>query len=98
MRGNQCTARPQKCIQNDIATPCDVQYRIFQHFNRLYRWVHFDVILVSAKRIYARILPNICAIATVLAQMDIIDVRLLAIFEDKAEFMLTAIQTAHATR
>src|ERR1035438_58607 len=61
-----------------------------------YRELRFGV--GSAKGIHPRISPNVCPVAAIPTQLDVVAVLFLTAFEDEYQFVLTAVERALSPR
>lgn len=57
----------------------------------------FSFRVCFAKRVYPRILPNVCSVATVPTQLNVVAVWCFTAFEDEHQFVLTAVERTLAT-
>src|ERR1700730_1213035 len=94
--GEQCRAAAQERIQHRIAALRGIKDGVGEHADGLRRRVERKLIALAAKARHAAGGPQIGSGSTVLAELDVIHVRLVAELEDGAEFVLAAVERSHA--
>src|SRR5271165_2500791 len=96
---NQGRAAAHEGIENHIAAAGAVKDRICDHGHRLHRWVQSEkitLLALSPEVGYPGIIPDVGSVTAILAELDIVPVRGLAMLEDKDQLVLAAIERAHA--
>ena len=96
---DQGRAAAEKGIQNNPASIGAIEQYVDDELDRLYGRVQRELISldsVTRERIGARIVPDVAAIAAVLAELDIVSMPPAAVFENENQCVLAPIEGAHA--
>src|SRR5438309_6262556 len=97
--GDHRRAAAEKAIEHDVAAGRAVEDRIGDHRHRFYcRMQRRQIALLAAagEGVGPGVVPNITAVATELAELDIVAVWLAAVFEHKDQLVLAAVERTHA--
>src|SRR5262252_8745861 len=97
--GDHRRAAAETGVEHDLAAGRTVEDRVGDQHRRLHRWMQRREITflgAAAKGIAARIPPDIAAIAPKPAELDVVAVLVAAMFEDKDELVLAAVERAHS--
>src|SRR5579883_2468943 len=98
LRRNQRGPAAAERIEDDPTPLGTVLDRIHHERDRLHRRMHRQLLLAAGpERIYPGIAPEVRAVASGLAEAEIIDMRRLAILKGKDQFVLAAIERAHTS-
>lgn len=96
---NQCRAAAEEGVDDGVAAARTVQDRIRDERDRLHRRMHRKEVALfrrSPEIIDTAVLPNIGAVAPVLAELHIVAVAGGAVFKDEDQLVLTTIERTHA--
>src|SRR5262249_26202214 len=88
-----------EAIKHDVAPGPAIADCIGDHWHRFDGRVERPQIAFRAaagQRIGSGIMPDIAAVAAELAELDIVAMSVVAVFKDKDEFVLTAVERAHS--
>src|SRR5258706_1194796 len=95
LRRNQDCAAAAERVEDEVAPSGAVPECLGDKANRLDRRVHLQLVhSLRAKRIDPGIVPDVGAVAPVLAQLEIIEVRSRSCFPDEDKLVLGPIETA----
>ena len=88
VRGDQCRARTSEEVEHDAAAARNIFHRIGDHCDRLDRWMQSKLVESACfEGVDASIFPNVGAIAPMLAELETVDVRGVAVLESKDELV-----------
>lgn len=97
VRGDEGRARAAEEVEHDAAAAGNILDRVGDHRHRLDGRMQSKLRLPARfQGVRAAILPDIRAIAAVLAQLETVEVRRAAILEGEDQLMPRAIEGAHA--
>src|SRR6266478_9879563 len=97
--GDQRRAAAEKGVEHDVAAGRAIEDRVGDHRHGLDGGVERQQIALLAaagKGVGPGVMPDIAAVAAELAELDIVAVRVSAVFEHEDELMLTAVERAHS--
>lgn len=97
--GDQSRAAAEEGIEHNLTPHRTIQNRIRHQSDRFDRWMHGQEVALlrpTTEIVDARVIPNICPVASVFAELDVIAVRHLSVLEHENELVLTAIERSHA--
>ncbi len=92
-------AAAEECIKHHLAARCAVHDGVGHQRDRLHCWMQREQVAlfsVARKRIHSWVVPDVAAVAAILAELDIVSMPLPAIFKNKDQLVLAAIKGAHA--
>ena len=89
-------AAPKEAVEHDVAACGGVQDRVSDQPHWFYRRVQCEQVAFLARRAGTRIVPDVGAIASILAELDIVALRCAAVLEHENEFVAAAIEGSHA--
>src|ERR1700730_17960840 len=96
---DQGAAAAEERVEHDIAAGGAIEDSVSDQTDRLHRRVQGgEIALLPDPPEIAdmRVMPDICAVAAVLTELDIVAVRGFAILEDEDQLVLAAVERAHA--
>src|SRR5271156_3849858 len=96
--GEHRRAAPEKGVEHDITAGRAVEDRVGDHCYGLHGWVQRQEIALLAatgEGVGSRVMPDIAAVAPVLAELDIVAVPVAAVLKDKNKLVLAAVERAH---
>ena len=95
--GDQRRARAAEGVEDEPLALRAVENGVGDERDRLHGRVHGEVVVTrGAEGVDAGIGPDVRAVAAVLAELDVVDVRRVARLEDEDQLVLRAVERAHA--
>src|SRR5262249_29682561 len=95
--GDKSCAAAAKAVEDEITAAGAVPDGVGYERERLDRWVHGKLIEpICAEHIRPGIGPDIAAVTAMLSELDIVNVLAAAVLPDKDQFVLAAVERAHA--
>lgn len=95
--GDKSRAAAAKAVEDEITAAGAVPDRVGYERDRLDRGVHGKLIEpICAEHIRPGIGPDIAAVTSMLSELDIVNVLAAAVLPDKDQFVLAAVERAHA--
>src|SRR5690348_1195197 len=98
LSGDQRRPAAEKGVEHDVAAGRAVKDCVGNHRDRLHRRMQrqqITLLAAAGEGVAPRVAPDVSAAAAELAELDIVAVPVTAIFEDKDQLVLAAVERAH---